>query len=80
VKGPGVWRFNSSLSKSIRISETKNLEIRMDATNIFNHPEPAAPNLDINNANFGLIIGTGGTPTAKNNQRREFQGQIRLNF
>jgi hypothetical protein len=80
VEGPGVWRVNSSLSKSIRISETKNLEIRMDATNIFNHPEPSAPSLDINNANFGLIVGTGGTPTAKNNQRREFQGQIRLNF
>ena len=31
-----------AMSKSIRITEGKTLQIRMDATNIFNHGQPTA--------------------------------------
>ena len=83
LEGPGRWRFDASLAKSIKLTESKNLQFRMDAQNVFNHPEPATTtagtsllNLDINNANFGLITG----PQAKTNLHREFQAQLRLNF
>jgi hypothetical protein len=76
VEGPGTWRFDASLAKTVKVNESKSLQIRMDATNVFNHPEPSTPNLDINNANFGLITGA----NAKTTLRRQFQGQIRLNF
>ena len=88
LEGPGRWRFDASLSKSFKISETKSLQFRMDAQNVFNHPEPQtatsnqtpAPanllNLDINNPNFGLFTGS----QAKTNAHREFQAQLRLNF
>jgi hypothetical protein len=48
----------------------------MDLSNVFNHPEPANPELSINNNNFGLITGA----AAKSTQHRQFQAQLRLNF
>ena len=34
--------------KSIRVQESKRLTFRMDAQNIFNHPTPGNPSLNIN--------------------------------
>jgi len=88
IEGPGRWRFDMSLAKSIKITESKTLQFRMDAQNVFNHPEPqfqssnltptptSLLNLDINNSNFGLITGQ----LAKTNTHREFQAQLRFNF
>jgi hypothetical protein len=54
IEMPGTWSFDSGFGKRFRINETKGLTVRMDATNIFNHPQPANPNLDINsNVPFG---------------------------
>jgi hypothetical protein len=88
MEGPGRWRFDASLAKSIKLTESKNMQFRMDAQNVLNHPEPqlltsnTSPppasliNLDINMPNFGLITG----PQAKANTNRQFQVQLRLNF
>jgi hypothetical protein len=83
IEGPGRWRFDMGLSKAIKLTESKSLQFRMDAQNVLNHPEPQTAvtgtsllNLDINNANFGLITG----PLAKTNANRQFQAQLRLNF
>jgi hypothetical protein len=76
VEAPGRWRFDANLAKSVSISEGKTLQFRLDATNVFNHPEPANPLLNINAANFGLI--TGGS--AKSDLRRQFQAQLRFTF
>jgi hypothetical protein len=71
---PGAWAFDAAMSKMVNISESKSLQIRFDATNIFNHPLLGAPNLNINGTTpFGDI-------TAKGNQRRQFKAQVRLNF
>jgi len=80
LEGPGRWRFDASAAKKIRLSEGKTLTFRMDAVNVFNHPEPnIATNsliMNINNANFGLITGA----NAKTNLNRQFQAQLRLDF
>jgi hypothetical protein len=46
VEGPGLWRFDANLAKSVKVSEGKALLFRIDATDVFNHPEPATPVLD----------------------------------
>jgi hypothetical protein len=82
VTGPGRWRFDANISKAFRISESKNLQFRLDATDILNHPEPGTPTLNItgtNAANFGLIT-TSGTTGAKTNLHRQLQAQLRFNF
>jgi hypothetical protein len=41
IYGPGTWRVNVAMSKAFRIAEGKILQFRVDANNIFNHPEPS---------------------------------------
>jgi hypothetical protein len=73
IQGPGAWSLDGNLSKSFRISESKQIQIRFDATNVLNHPNVGAVQYSINNASFGNI-------SAKGDQHRVFQGQLRLNF
>ena len=61
VIGLGSWRFDANLGKSFRISESKSLQVRFDAQNVLNHPQPANPNLAITGtAPFGQIATTTG--------------------
>jgi hypothetical protein len=76
VQVPGRWRFDANLMKAVRIRESKSLEFRLDASNIFNHPEPANPTLDINSTNFGQITGA----NAKSTLHRQLQAQLRFSF
>jgi hypothetical protein len=76
VEGPGRWRFDANVTKSVKVSETKNVQFRLDATDVLNHPEPATPILDINVPSFGLITGL----NAKSVLHRQFQAQLRFNF
>ena len=66
----GNWTLDASASKTIRIGESRSLQIRVDAENVFNHPTPSAPS---------FAAGTFGVSTNKTGER-SFQGQIRVNF
>jgi hypothetical protein len=78
VEVPGIWRFDANMQKALKLTESKTLEFRIDATDILNHAEPGTPNLNINSTtqNFGQISGT----TAKSTLHRQFQAQLRLRF
>jgi hypothetical protein len=65
--GPGMELFNLALQKEFRVREGQRLEFKMEATNAFNHFNPANPNLGLTlnyntgantNAAFGTIQGT----------------------
>jgi hypothetical protein len=74
IELPGAWAFDAAMAKSIQITESKSLQLRMDATNVLNHPLIGNPNLDLNSTTrFGSI-------QSKGNQRREFKAQLRFNF
>ena len=74
VFGPGRWRFDMNLSKSIKLTESKSLQIRLDAADVLNHPEPNTPSLSLASAtNFGTIAG-------KSNLHRQLQAQLRFSF
>jgi hypothetical protein len=71
---PGAWAFDAALSKTLRISESKSLVLRVDSTNVFNHPTPNNPNLNINATNpFGFI-------QDKGNQIRQLKANLRFLF
>src|SRR5262249_1168130 len=72
IELPGTHRSHASLSKSIRISESKALQVRIDATNVLNHADPVAPTLSLGDS-FGDI-------SSKGTQVRNFQGQLRFTF
>jgi hypothetical protein len=71
---PGTWTFDAAISKAVHISEGIIFQVRLDSTNILNHPGISSPTLDINNTNaFGLI-------STKDTSHREFRGTMRLTF
>lgn len=78
IELPGTYRFDASLSKTFRISESKAFQVRIDATNVLNHPDPfsstppTTPTLSLGDS-FGDI-------PSKGNQVRNFQGQLRFTF
>jgi hypothetical protein len=76
VEGAGRWKFDAGLGKTFKVGESRSLQFRVDARNVLNHPEPITPVLDINNANFGQIVGA----SPKSSAARELQGQLRFSF
>jgi hypothetical protein len=74
LRGLAPWRFDFNLSKAFRITESTRIQFRADAVNVLNHPQAAAPNLNINTpANLW------GQTTTKTGGRT-FQAQLRLDF
>src|SRR5262249_12133405 len=63
IFGPGNWTLDMALSKRVRINERMRMEIRVDGTNILNHPTPSNPNLNIQG---GTPASPFGTITSKN--------------
>ncbi|PYS35004.1 MAG: hypothetical protein DMG14_28050 [Acidobacteria bacterium] len=74
ITGPGQLGFDLSTSKRVRITETKTIQVRVDAHNVLNHPILGNPNLNVNSPNFGQMI---GSEVLGN---RVIQAQLRLNF
>jgi hypothetical protein len=68
-------RVDANLGKSFRVSESKSLQVRVDAYNVTNHPLAATPTLSIN----GTASTAFGTINNKTSSRR-FQGSLRLSF
>jgi hypothetical protein len=59
VDGPGYWNVDTALIKRTKFSESLNLELRLEAFNVFNHTNFSVPNnLDINSTSFGKITDT----------------------
>jgi hypothetical protein len=78
IRGVGNWSLDGNLGKTFRISESKSVQVRVDATNVLNHPQPignnVGPNVSLSGANtdFGSITSKTGS--------RSFQGLIRFSF
>lgn len=56
--GPGIDNFDLALQKTLSLSDSKALEIRLEAFNAFNHAQfygPAAVDGDIGSAQFGHV-------------------------
>jgi len=72
-----MWRLDANLSKTFRISESKSVQLRIDATNFLNHPTPTDP-MGLTNGgssfsdNFGQITSKTGS--------RTFQAMVRISF
>jgi hypothetical protein len=57
--GPGLDNFDVALLKNVRLNETKSLQFRIEAFNIFNHAQffgPQAVDGNIDSSTFGQVI------------------------
>ena len=57
ILGPAQFTFNMAMSKTITIRETRALELRLQASNIFNTPYFSGLNTAVNSLQFGQITG-----------------------
>jgi hypothetical protein len=78
--GPGLWNVDASMFKRFKFTERTNVELRIEAVNVFNHVTWGNPDTEIgvpgnNNANAGRITGTG-----PNWQARNLQFALRVQF
>jgi hypothetical protein len=80
IEGPAVLGFDANLIKRVRITESKEFELRVDAVNVLNHPNFAPTvgqralgiNTNMNSTSFGRITDATGN--------RRFTLSARLNF
>jgi len=58
--GPGINNFDMTLTKMLKVSDSKSLEFRLEAFNVFNHAQfygPASVNGEVNDTeSFGTIV------------------------
>jgi hypothetical protein len=57
--GPGIENTDLSLLKNISMGQSRTLQVRLEAFNVFNHPQfygPGAVNGNITSATFGQIV------------------------
>jgi len=73
LSGPGAINMDANLVKRVRVGEGREMVVRLDAVNILNHPNWAAPNTSINSTSFGRIA----LPTTGN---RQFTFTARFEF
>jgi hypothetical protein len=72
ITGPDTFSLNSSMSRTFRLMNPFNLDVRIDATNILNHGVFTSWNSVVNSATFGL--------PAQANPMRSVQVTARMRF
>jgi trimeric autotransporter adhesin len=55
IEGPGQFSLNMALSKTIQIKETRALELRVQAANVFNNVVFSGINTTVNSQTFGEV-------------------------
>ncbi len=73
--GPGMENFDMALLKNLSLTESKSLQFRIEAFNVFNHAQffgPQAVDGNISSATFGQVV-RAASP-------RLLQGGIKFNF
>jgi len=73
LRGPGAYNVDFSVFKDFQFSETRNLQFRLEAFNLFNHAQFANPNNTVDGPNAGTITGT-------SNASREVQLALKFSF
>jgi len=57
--GPGINNFDMALEKTLRVTESKTFEFRLEAFNVFNHAQfygAGSVDGEINDPNFGQVV------------------------
>jgi hypothetical protein len=72
IIGPGTVLFNMSVAKTFPFKETKSLEFRVTANNVFNHANFSGIDTNLNSPSFGQVT------TVKNMRQMQFLSRFRF--
>jgi hypothetical protein len=62
LRGPYQTDVDFSIAKRFSVTESKNLEVRADVFNLFNHANWDNPISDISSAEFGKVLSLSSSP------------------
>ena len=82
LRGPGYWRTDASVFKHINIGGTREVEVRIEAVNLFNHVNLGNPDSEVgvpgnDNPNAGRI---NSTAYGNTDLQRNFQFAVKFRF
>jgi hypothetical protein len=72
---PPYFQFDAQVSRLFPLHERLNLDLRLEAFNVLNHPDFGSPTAGLSSSTFGQISSTAG-----GNAARVFQGGVKLIF
>ena len=61
VRAPSLNHLNMNVARTVRLGNSKTMQFRVDALNVFNHETYADPNLNPTSTQFGRITANNGT-------------------
>lgn len=60
IEGPGTVTFDMTINRTIPIKETRSLDLRFTASNVFNHVNYSSISTAVNSLTFGEVTAAGG--------------------
>jgi trimeric autotransporter adhesin len=72
IVGPGTILFDMAMTKVFPMAEGRMLEFRINASNVFNHPNFSTIDTNFNSPTFGLVTGAGSMRTVQLQARFRF--------
>jgi outer membrane receptor protein involved in Fe transport len=72
IRGPGTLQFNMALNRSVMLKERYPLDLRIQATNVFNTPQLSVIDAILNSPSFGRVTSAGSM--------RKIQMIVRVRF
>ena len=79
-RGPGYWNVDAGLYKRIRFSEKYNLQLRLEAFNVFNHANLFFDPNQLDASTFNFVSARRGVFPSGNVERRNVQLAVKFNF
>jgi hypothetical protein len=73
LRAPSFWNVDIGLQKNVPVGKDRELQVRLEAFNAFNHINEGNPNTEVGNANFGRI-------TTMTSRPRQLQLSLRIVF
>jgi hypothetical protein len=80
ARGPELFQIDTAIARSIRITERTSVSLRMEAFNVFNHPELGSPNTNLSSPTFGQILAVSNTTPIGTGSARSVQFAARFMF
>jgi hypothetical protein len=80
VRAPGLFQIDAAIAREIRITERTGVSLRLEAFNVFNHPELGSPNVNLSSPSFGQILAVSNTTPVGSGSARSIQLAARFRF
>jgi hypothetical protein len=72
ITGPDLFSLNGSVSRTIRLGERRNVDLRVDARNVLNHVSFNSWNTTVGSTQYGLPVSAAGMRTMSATMRFRF--------